>query len=231
MLTRSRLAGGTACGDARSDEPGRNRDGPAVSGCNGSQPRSVTITSRSFTKTGTRMSEKVVRKKAWPAALAVAMACRTPTTNWAASTQPGIARGAGDLRRPVLIPSSAGSQPLPAARIRPIHQVRQACAALRDVNAGSSRTPFRHRSPDPHHLAVLARPSFVRDRPLLLIGVRERTPDARIRSPRLGRDSERVPSCSGSAGFQEHLVPQPHVPASRSVEYLIGKARALHVLR
>src|SRR5664279_2302955 len=46
-------------------------------------------------------------------------------------------------------PTSTNHPPEGAHHIRPIHQIRQAGATLRDVDAGSSRTPLRHRLPDP----------------------------------------------------------------------------------
>jgi hypothetical protein len=45
-------------------------------------------------------------------------------------------------------------------------------------DAGSSRTPLPSRSPDPHHLAVLTRPGFVRAAPILSGTTRNGLPSA-----------------------------------------------------
>ena len=79
-----------------------------------------------------------------------------------------------DRRRPTRSsPPSRG-----AHRSRPISTRFRAGPRLRDVNAGSSRTPFHHCSPDPHHLAVLACPGFVRAAPTLPGVTRIRLPPA-----------------------------------------------------
>jgi len=65
-----------------------------------------------------------------------------------------------------------------APRPAQIHQVRAGPRVEGRKNAGSSRTPFRHARRIPHHLAVLARPGFVRAAPALPGTTRIRLPSA-----------------------------------------------------
>jgi hypothetical protein len=67
----------------------------------------------------------------------------------------------------------SGCAPLPAL----IHQVR-AGVPLRDVKRRFLAYSFPSRSPDPHHLAVLAHPGFVRAAPTLPGTTRIRLPSA-----------------------------------------------------
>jgi hypothetical protein len=80
-----------------------------------------------------------------------------------------------------------------APRPAHIHQIRAGVKIEGRNNAGSSRTPLRHSSPDPHHLAVLTRPGFVRAAPTLPGVTRTRLPPA---SP---------PCCDKAAAKVSHL--------------------------
>jgi len=68
-------------------------------------------------------------------------------------------------RPPRSYPTSQNAADRIAHRNRPISARFGACKPLRDVEAGSCPYSFPSRSPDPHHLAVLTRPGFVRAAP------------------------------------------------------------------
>lgn len=75
---------------------------------------------------------------------------------------------------------SAKLQPRDALRPAQIHQVSSRSQGQGRNNAGSSRAPLRHRSPDPRHLAVLTHPGFVRAAPTLAGITRVRLPSASL---------------------------------------------------
>ena len=68
-------------------------------------------------------------------------------------------------RPPRSYPTSQNAADRIAHRNRPISARFGAGKPLRDVEAGSCPYSFPSRSPDPHHLAVLTRPGFVRAAP------------------------------------------------------------------
>jgi hypothetical protein len=63
-------------------------------------------------------------------------------------------------------------------RTRPISARFEPVSQLKDVKRRFLAYSFPPRSPDPHHLAVLARPGFVRAAPALPAATRTRLPSA-----------------------------------------------------